>query len=135
MDIDKIREECRKASEQSNYWKGEVDRLSSELSQAEEELRPHVFELILEKKLSECSGNIFDISEQEYLDMCSENKLSYVVFTYFIRFVCERANENGWKVLYYNKKEGDEFKLTSESEFHWTDCYDMMNTYAIRVIM
>lgn len=107
-------------------------------SEVQTKLMPEVFELILEKKLRERSGDTCDISEEEYLKMCSEHGLGYVMFSHFAKFVCEKASKNGWSVKYYNKKESEDnelFKFRSESEFEWSNEYNVMNTFALRVMM
>ena len=135
MDIEAIRTELRNAVEQRTHWQCEVDRLSTELDRAQEELRPKVFEMILEKKIGESTDNTCEISEKEYFALSYENKLEYVMFRYFVEFVSKKAKENGWELKFLSKEDGYELKLMSEAKFHWTDYYDLMNTYGIRIIM
>lgn len=124
MDICELRERHSKAVKHMHYWSIEADRLKAEISKSEDELRPKVFEMILKKKIEEACNDICEISEKEYHEICSENDLSYVVFKYFVDFVAENAKANGWRIEFCNK---------TVSGTVWTNFYDIMDTYAIRI--
>ena len=126
MTIYELRQRYHEAIKEADFWKREVERCKAELLKTQEELRPIAFEKFLNKKISEIpdGDNVCEITENDYLESLKEYGLDYVMFHFFRDFVVEKAAENNWSLEYYTK---------TTSGMKWTDYYDLMDTYGIRI--